>query len=282
MIKAILKGFMQRDGVHIMYATFAARILSFFASWIALKLIPNFELGYVIYSQNIIILLIPLSGFGATQALLRFGALAKTKGTQQKLYGYTLRKGIIFSSLIILTIGILSVLLPQKLQSVRLFLLILSLQLITLFLLDNLKTFYRVISQNKKYAQIELSFNLLLVILVFIGSYFLKEIGYVIALITTPLIIFLWFSNELKIPLIKNIPVNESLKQFWSYSFYAGLSNVASQLLIVLDILLIGSLIHNPEKITLYKYLSIIPFSLLFLPRVLLTTDFVILTKRDD
>ncbi len=280
MIKTTINGFLQRDGVHIMYATFAARLLSFFASWIALKLIPNFELGSIIYAQNIIAMLIPLSGFGATQGLLRFGALEKTKETQQKLFLYTIRKGIFFSGFIIIFISIVSSIIPLKLQSAQPYLIILSFQLITLFLLENLKTYFRVIHQNKKYAQIEVTYNLLLVILVFTGSFFLKEDGYITAIVITPLIIFLWFYKGSKIQIIKKIPVNESIKTFWNYSFFAGLSNVTSQLLIILDIILIGNILNDPEKITLYKYLTIIPFSLLFLPRVLLMTDFVTLTQR--
>ena len=68
--KKFISGFLNRDGFHILYATILARILSFFASWIALQLIPNYELGLVIYSINIISLIIPISGFGASQGLL--------------------------------------------------------------------------------------------------------------------------------------------------------------------------------------------------------------------
>ncbi len=280
MNKSLFQGFIKRDGMHIMYTTFAGRILSFLASLLALKLIPDYELGLVIYAQNVLALLIPITGFGAMQGLLRFGALTKTKSKIQQLFGYTLQKGIRFSSVLIIFVVIFSGFLTYNLKEARFYLIVLSLQLITLFILENLKTYYRVIHQNKKFAQVELTYNIFLIVLIFIGSYFFKDTGYVIALIITPLITSLIFYPEFKLQFIKNIPIKESKKDFWSYSFYAGLSNVASQFLIVIDIILIGTLLKDPEKITLYKYLSIIPFSLLFLPRILLTTDFVSLTKQ--
>ena len=45
----------------------------------ALKLISNEELGVVLFSYNIIVFLIPISGFGLNQGLLRYGALFKEK-----------------------------------------------------------------------------------------------------------------------------------------------------------------------------------------------------------
>ena len=67
---------------------------------------------------------------------------------------------------------------------------------------------------------------------------------------------------------------------FWRYGFFGGLSSVVTQLLIIIDILLIGYLIDDPVAVTNYRYVSIIPFSLLFLPRVFITTDFVSFTEK--
>jgi Na+-driven multidrug efflux pump len=43
---------------------------------------------------------------------------------------------------------------------------------------------------------------------------------------------------------------------------------------------LIGYLIKDAEMVTNYKYISLIPFSLLFLPRVFINTDFVTFTEK--
>ncbi|PJA06931.1 MAG: hypothetical protein COX71_00670, partial [Flavobacteriales bacterium CG_4_10_14_0_2_um_filter_35_18] len=67
---------------------------------------------------------------------------------------------------------------------------------------------------------------------------------------------------------------------FLKYGLFASMANVATQLLFAVDILLIGSILNDSSLVTAYKYVSIIPFSLLFLPGILLTTDFVNLTER--
>jgi O-antigen/teichoic acid export membrane protein len=280
MTKAFFKGFLERDGIHILTATLLARSLSFLASWIALQFIPNSGLGLVIYAINVISLIIPISGLGASQGLLRFGALFKTTSDKNDLFAYVLKKGSIISVIMIFFVILLSPLLTKDLDSSKPYLILISFQIFTLFLMESLKTQFRVLHQNKIFASIEISYSILLVLLVFIGSWFFKETGYVMALIAAPLFIFMIY--------IKRIPVNYknihlpdlSRKKFWKYSFFTGLSNVANQLLIVLDIILIGQILKDPEMVTLYKYLSLIPFSLLFLPRVLILTDFVNLTQN--
>ena len=116
--------------------------------------------------------------------------------------------------------------------------------------------------------------------MVFLGSYYFKENGYVAALIIAPLLTFLIYLPKIKFRVLNSSTFQNPDLDFWKYSFFTSLSNVASQLLIVLDIVLIGNILKDPEMITIYKYVSLIPISILFLPRVLLTTDFVTLTKN--
>ena len=104
--------------------------------------------------------------------------------------------------------------------------------------------------------------SLFLVINVFVLSYFFKEIGYAIAMIVAPLFTSLLFIKKLKIqftPLKKISIINF---EFWKYGFFASLSNVVTQLLFVIDILLIGYLLKDTEMVTNYRYVSLIPFSL--------------------
>ena len=62
--------------------------------------------------------------------------------------------------------------------------------------------------------------------------------------------------------------------------YFASLSNVVTQLLFVIDILLIGYLLNDSEMVTNYKYISLVPLSLLFLPRAFMNADFVAFTEN--
>ncbi len=278
--KSFYSGFIERSGFHILGSTILARLLSFFASWIALQIIPNFELGLVIYAMNIITLIIPISGFGSYQGLLRYGSLLKTDKEKNQLFTYVIKKGGMLSVILIALIVLTSSLLTRNLIESRVYLIAISLSVFPFFLLESLKIQLRILHQNKNFAKAEISYNLILLILVFFGSFFFNEKGYISAIIISPLITFLIFLHKTKISFPLSKKFNKPDFKFWKYSFFTGLSNVAAQMLIVLDIILIGALLKDPEMVTIYKYLSLIPFSILFLPRAILTTDFVTLTKR--
>lgn len=277
-LKKFFDDFFSRSGHYILISTILARLLSFFASWIALQLIPNFELGLVIYAINIISLIIPISGFGASQGLLRYGALLETQEEKNRLFAYVIKKGSFFSILLISIIILLSSFLTNHLAETKPYLIALSFSIFTLFLMESLKIQFRVLHKNKLFAKIEITYNFLLVVMVFMGSYFFNENGYVLTLILVPLLTFLIYFPKIKLKIKKSKTIQNPDFAFWKYSFFTSLANVATQLLIVLDIVLIGNILQDPEILTIYKYVSLIPFSILFLPRVVLTTDFVTLT----
>ncbi|MDZ7614380.1 MAG: hypothetical protein U5K51_12280 [Flavobacteriaceae bacterium] len=167
----------------------------------------------------------------------------------------------------------------QSLAGAKYYLLILSSLMIPQYLLELLKAYFRILPSNKKYALTEFTNALLSVILVFAGCFFLKETGYVLALLLSPMLTFLIFFPKNLYKIIGDRTEPEPGRSFWKYSIFAGLSNTASQLLIAMDILLIGILLQDPLSVTHYKYLSLLPFSLAILPNILLTTDFVRLTQ---
>jgi len=274
------KGFIDRKGNYVFIATVTARILSLLASIIALKLINKVDLGYVLYAMSIMAFVIPLSGLGVQQGLLRFGAQLKSISEKKALFPHVFKKGFIFSFLLSLGIFILSYVVPLKFSESAHFLRWLSLLMLTMFLLEIVKIQFRLEHNNKKFAFVEIFYNIVLVFTVFVLSYFYKEFGYTLALIITPLITFLWFFKSLKINFKSaKLPIPLDFT-FLKYGFFAGLSNVTTQLLFAIDILLIGSILNDSSLVTAYKYVSIIPFSLMFLPGILLTTDFVNLTER--
>jgi len=237
---SFFKGFYERKGSYVFIATITSRFLSFLASFIALKLIDNTELGYVIYALTIMAFIIPLSGLGVQQSLLRFGARLKSIDEKKALFGYVFKKGLIFSFFLSGFIFLISHYLTFKLPQAGYFLKVLSLFIISSFLLELIKVQFRLEHNNKQYAYVEITYSFILVISVFVLSYYFKEDGYVLAIILSPLLAFLGF----------------------------------------IKFLLIGNILQQPALVTAYKYVSLIPISLLFLPGIILTTDFVTLTER--
>lgn len=275
-----INGFLSRSGSFVFSASVISKGLSFLASWIAIKLIPNKDLGAVIYAFQIIAFIIPIAGFGLEQGLLRYGALLKSTVEKNKLFTYTLKYGIFISLILAGLIIFVTCFIDFNLEKPKYYLIFLTLALTSHYILGIIKIKTLLNKNNKLYSFIDLTYNILFVLLVFVLSYFFKELGYAITLILTPLIASILFINKLTFKWNESVNNGSTNFVFWKYGFFASLSNVTTQLLISIDIILIGSILNNLELVTAFKYISIIPFSFLFLSQAVMTTDFVNLTEK--
>lgn len=280
LLKSYIQNFISRAGSYILSATIIARILSFIASWIALQLIPNKELGIILFAYNIILFITPISGLGMHQSLLRYGALLKTDEEKNSLFRYTFFKGIWITLFLIALIIGSSFLIHFQFENTQYYLILLSFILIPIYLFELLKIQFRLQHKNKLFAATEIVFTAFLTFSVLVFSYYFQEDGYAIALVLTPTLTVLFFIKKFQTGLkTKSKPTIINL-EFWKYGFFASLSNVVTRLLLVIDILLIGFLLNDAEAVTNYKYISLIPLSLLFLPRAFINTDFVAFTEN--
>lgn len=271
---------MKRAGNYVFASTILARLLSLFASWVAIKLIPAEKLGTVIYAFQIIAFIIPVAGLGLNQGLLRYGAHLKTRIEKNKLFIYTLKYGVGISFVLIGIILLSSFVIDFKQEKTQFYLILLSLALSSHYVFGLTKIQFLLHKNNKAFAFIELIYNVLFVALVSVLSYLYQELGYAIALIATPLIATLISLNKLNINWLLPNKLDITNIFFWKYGFFASMSNVTTQLLVSIDILLIGSILNNLELVTAYKYISLIPYSLLFISRAVITTDFVNFTEN--
>ncbi len=275
-----IKNFLNRSGSYVFLATILGRILSFIASWIALKFIENDALGVVLFAYNIILFVIPISGFGLHQSLIRYGSLAKSSEDKDSILAYVFKKGIV-ACLVLITIVIsISLFINFKFENTLFYIVLLSFTIIPSYLLEIIRAQFRLQHNNKSFAFTEGVQSVILLLSVLLLSYLYKELGYAIALLLTPLLTSIVFFKSLNINNLIYKKIKVINFQFWKYGFFASLSNVVTQLLFVIDILLIGFILSNTEMVTNYRYVSIIPFSLLFLPRVFIATDFVAFTEK--
>ncbi|TXD54286.1 MULTISPECIES: polysaccharide biosynthesis C-terminal domain-containing protein [unclassified Polaribacter] len=280
LLKNYVQNFLNRSGSYVFTAAVVSRGLSFLASWLALQLIPNKELGVVLFAYNIIAFLTPFGGLGLNQSLVRYGALLKNDEDKNNLFVYVFKKGVLVTVGIIILIVIFSYLFPFKFENTSNYLALLSLVLIPLFVLNIIQIQFRLKHNNKTFSKADIIYNLTLVISVLIFSYFYQEKGYIFAIILAPTVTSILFFKKLNI----NFSIQNKLEivnySFWKYGFYSGVTTVVTNLLVAIDIILIGHLMENPEMVTAYKYVSIIPLSLLFISQAFIATDFVAFTEK--
>jgi O-antigen/teichoic acid export membrane protein len=279
-IKIFISNFLSRSGSYVFVTTIVYRLLSFFASWIALQLIPNKELGVVIYAFQIIVFIIPIGSLGLNQGLLRYGSQLKSNVEKNALFSYVFKKGLLVSLILTAIIIAITFLSNFKLKETSFYLILLSTVIITSFIFEIIKIQFRLQKNNKLFSFAELTYTILLVFFVFALSAAFKELGYAISLIITPLITSLIFIPKLKIAWKNQVKLSFIDFTFFRYGFFASLSNVTTQLLISIDIVLIGFILKDMTMVTAFKYVSLIPYSLLFLSNVIITTDFVNFTEK--
>ncbi|TYP98014.1 O-antigen/teichoic acid export membrane protein [Tenacibaculum adriaticum] len=275
-----IQQFLSRAGSYVLVATIISRLLSFFASWIALQFIDNKELGVILFAWNIITFLIPFIGFGLPQSLIRYGALLTNTNDKKIVSNYVVKNGTFVSFFLSLLVTAFSLLFSFEFEKTDIYLTVFSLSFIPLFWFEVIKIKLRLEHNNKTFSLVEVVYNLILVLLVLMLSYLYKELGYVWAIVLTPTLTSFVFFNRLQFNLKQTKKLKIINREFWKYGFFGGLSNVATLLLFSIDILLIGNLLKNSEAVTAFKYVSLIPFSILFLPRVFIATDFVSFTEN--
>jgi O-antigen/teichoic acid export membrane protein len=280
LITTYISNFLSRSGSYVFLATIISRLLSLLASWIALQFIDNTALGIVLFSYNIILFILPISGLGLPQSLIRFSALNKNKKDRNSIFLYVLKYGLLSSFGMILLIIISSFFISFQFEKAQFYIIVLSFLIIPSFLFEIIRAQLRLNHDNKNFAYSELLYSIIFIILISVLTYYFKEIGYIVSLLLTPFLVIIIFIKKIKIKLIKIEKIPELNLHFWKYGFFASLSNVVTQLLFVVDILLIGYLIKDAEMVTNYRYISLIPFSLLFLPRIFINTDFVTFTEK--
>jgi len=279
LLKSYIQGFLNRSGSYVITATIIARGFSFLASWIALQLLSNKTLGVVLFSFSIVQFLIPFGGFGLHQGLLRYGALLKSREERNTLFIYVLKKGVLFSVFLLFLIITIGYFIPFEFENTYFYISILSLGIISNYFFQIIKIQYRLHHNNKFFAFIDIAQSIVLLVTVLCFSYFFKETGYAVALIISPLS-SLFFLKNLHINYQNNKKPSIINRSFWRYCFLGSLASVAPQSLVIIDILLIGHLLKDPELVTAYKYVSIIPASILFLPQAFIATDYVSFTEK--
>ena len=246
-IKEYIKGFIDRSGNYVFLSTLFSRGLSFLGSWIALQLIDHEELGIILFAFSIVQFIIPIGGFGLHQSLIRYGALLNSNEEKQELFSYVLKKGIIASILIIFLLNIIGYFIPFQFDKTYGYFSFLTLTILTIFILEIIKIQFRLQHKNKLYALSEFWYNVILVILIFILSSYFDGFGYVVALIVSPLVTVLIFLKKLNIKLSSTNNLTITNFYFWRYGFLGGISNVVTQLLI-----LVGSYLFASEILSIF------------------------------
>lgn len=277
-----IQDFIKRKGISVGFASAIEKIGGLLMVLIATHFIPKEEFGLITYANTTLLFLIPFVGFGMHQGLIRYGSLTGSQILKKHLFFITFKKGLFFSLLLVVIILLLSPLITYNLKGSRLYLIILSVQLISLFVFEMLRIYARLINLNRLFAQMGILKVILLVSFAFILTFGFKGMGYAISLAFSPVLVSVYYLFKLKLFAFKiNTVAQFNFKEYLNYGLFTSLGGVLSQFLYAIDLILIGNIL-NEAAVAEYKVAFVLPLSVLFLPLVFVQTDFVKIASKSE
>jgi O-antigen/teichoic acid export membrane protein len=275
--KNTVKDFNSKAGFHLLGSSFLGKIARFLLSLAVIKILPPETFGQLSYALSILAFIAPFNGFGLQHSLVRFGAIAKNDLEKSAINQAILNRGLLAAICSSIALFLLASLVSFNLPGSTKMLQILSFQLVGLFVLEFVNGQLLLDKKNKKYASLNLVYNLVLLLFGVIFTYFLNEIGYLVVLLVVPLVVYAPFISWKG--LFKRVKASNK-NEWFKYGIYTGFAALASQLLFSIDTILIGNILKDPIQIALYRTGSILPLNLLFIPVTFMKADYVLLANN--
>ena len=269
MIK-FLSNFFKQSGIWIASSFFVSKIAAFLLTLFMARILSKEDLGWVMYGLNYLGFFIPFVGFGSSHGALRYAAIEKENVEKQKIIAYSFSYGLIFNILLSLIMLVLAFVIfgnGNQLLIVSLFMI----RLFGVFLIDQAKSEVRGFHNNKKFGQIEIYSNILLLVSAVFLAYFFGVKGYIFSLCLSPFVVL--FFHRFRISFDRTQFKNFTEKSFWKFCVTMAFTNQVSELIFLLDVFFIGIFLDN-SAVAHYRIYSIIPFNLFFLAALFFQTAY--------
>ena len=269
MIK-FLSNFFKQSGIWIASSFFVSKIAAFLLTLFMARILSKEDLGWVMYGLNYLGFFIPFVGFGSSHGALRYAAIEKENEEKQKIITYSFSYGLIFNVLLSLIMLVLAFVIlgnGNQLLIVSLFMI----RLFGVFLIDQAKSEVRGFHNNKKFGQIEIYSNILLLVSAVFSAYFFGVKGYIFSLCLSPFVVL--FFHRFRISFDRTQFKNFTEKSFWKFCVTMAFTNQVSELIFLLDVFFIGIFLDN-SAVAHYRIYSIIPFNLFFLAALFFQTAY--------
>lgn len=278
LIISFLKDFKSRDGIDVFISSFLNKLIFFIVSIFIVRYISKEDFGYVTIALSSLSLFNAISGLGGNWSLLRFGSIELFFQNKFKLFNKLFTNGLFFNSLCLIII-IFSILFFDK-NDYSPYILVISFGILTVFISEIIKSFYRVIEKNNIYSRFTVVHSLSILIFSVILTPLLKGIGYLMAITIAPIVPILIFSKKILKAL--SFKFHSLPKKYLSYGIYSGVGMIANDIIINGSPIIAKFLGFAPDEISILKVATIIPLNLIIIPSIVITTDFVHISKNSS
>lgn len=254
--------------LHILSSSFFNKACTFVGNVFVVRILTKAEYGTFGYADSIMAFIINFAGLGMTSGVLQFCSEQRDEREKLAYAKFGLNFGVLSS--FILSVGCLvyGAFGSFSIHGSKLVFMVYSFYPVTYFLFSYYSVVFRYRKENKKYAFLTNINAVIYAVVEIIASYFVNEFGMVVALYLSTIIASMVGMRYMK----KNMNPGEFRLDreqklgIIRYSSYSFLSYAMTNLLLVLDIFLIGTLIADPATLAVYKIAVTIPLTMMIVP----------------
>ncbi len=275
-----IQGFLKRNGAHVFSAVILSKVFSLLLSVIVIRILTKQDYGNLMYAYTVVSFVMPFMGMGIFQSFVKYAPIQKFMYQRKDIFRYTFIGGCVASLVLICLLILFSPIITLNMPDAYGYLLLFSFLIFSLFIFESVKSYFRILYLNKPYAKLEIIHAVLVFVLGSVLTYLIGGYGFILALILVPLFLSIYILIRKRILSGKSQKLDISKKHFWMYGIYTSLGGLVAQLIFSVDLISIANLMDDAKWVAQYKAVSLIPFSLLFLPGAVIKTDFVKLVQE--
>lgn len=270
--------FFHNKGLLVFSSIFISKFAMLINTIFIVKMISESEFGKITLIIAILGFFTPLNGFGSVQVLMKFGSQEQDEEAKENLGKYLFRKGVINQLILCIVFFIFCQFYTLKFDDLFLIIVLFTIRLFGFFFLNHIQANFRIKGNNKKFAEINIVTNIIMLFLTFILTVMFGAIGYVVALTIGPFLSLFYFKRA-EFKFHKTLLEKFDIKSLWYYGKMESVAYFLSELLFSLDMILIAFFLAD-EDIAMYKVAILLPMNLLILPSVFFQTDFPKIAKN--
>jgi len=265
------KEFYKNKGLLVFLSLFVEKLTGFLQVVFIARMISEEDYGLITLIASVFGVFVTLNGLGTTQGLLRYGALKQTTEEKVDFASALFRLGFQKQLILVVFFCVVALFYELKYSSIWLIVCFFAWRLLGFYFYGYIQSFYRITDRNDKFSQLSIITNIGGLILLVVLTFLYGQYGYLIGLSFTPWLCLFFYDKQILTFVKQNIK-EVNMKEFWSYSINSSLSYFFSEILFMLDVLIIGLFLKEAD-IANYKVAIILPMNLMFIPMIFLQTD---------
>lgn len=244
------------------------KVFTFIGNVFVVRFLTKTEYGIFGYADNLMSFFLILNGLGVTYGMLQFCSEQRPQKEKEAYYWFSLKFGLLFNIAIAVGVMLCAAFAPLKMETARGALFIYSLYPFTYYLYQYYCMLMRCKRENTRFAFLTNINAFIYMVVEIIGAYFLKINGIFLALYLATAATFLVGMRYISIKELRSAAYLSKHQKFEliKYSAYTSANTMISNLLILMDVFLIGLIIANPVLLATYKVGATIPEALIFIP----------------